>query len=53
VRVLSVPAGQPVTFKGWKNYLDVTGRLVFQLGTGLLKDDKDPAGGTTFFFTIL
>lgn len=31
--------------------LDVMGRLVFQVGMGLVKDDK--AGDTTFFFTIL
>lgn len=31
--------------------LDAMGRLVFQVGMGLVKDDK--AGGTTLFFTIL
>lgn len=45
------PTSQPAAFQGWKNYLDVTGRLVFQVGMGLVKDDK--AGDTTFFFTIL
>lgn len=45
------PTSQPAAFRRWKNYLEVTGRLVFQVGMGLVKDDK--AGDTTFFFTIL
>lgn len=36
--------------KGWQGYLDVPKRLVFQLGTGLLKEEE---GKPTFFFTIL
>lgn len=51
VGVPMAPTSQPAAFQGWQNYLDVTGRLVFQVGMGLVKDDK--AGGTTFFFTIL
>lgn len=47
----SAATSQPAAFKRWNYYLDVTGRLVFQLGTGLLKHDT--AGDTTFFFTIL
>lgn len=37
-------------FNKWKNYLDASRRLIFQLGPELLNDEE---GVTTFFFTIL